>query len=310
MADSKNKRLTCPDCKCERWAFASQLYKLARGIGTARCSPCARAARKLEALARKASREAERRESAPRVREPEPPKPTVCRHCSKAKVNRPKGLCWSCYYTPAVRDLYPSTSKYARRVLPNFSGARPAPAAPTTAAPGTPEKVAVLAERARLGQQLHHDHDARHPGDPRPLEFIRQQGGGRVKVFIPGLTVKSELNAREHWVRVHRRKREQRDAVTAELRLRGGYAPRGALATAPLLRVRMVRVYDGRGRQMDSDNLDGAFKAIRDAIALWLGRDDAPGCGVEWETGQERGESAGVRIEVEPVNPAQEGAAA
>ena len=46
----------------------------------------------------------------------------VCRHCSKSKVNRPRGLCWSCYYTPGVRDLYPSTSKFARRGVGNFTG--------------------------------------------------------------------------------------------------------------------------------------------------------------------------------------------
>ena len=37
----------------------------------------------------------------------------LCRHCSQPKVNRPRGLCWSCYYTPGVKELYPPTSKYA-----------------------------------------------------------------------------------------------------------------------------------------------------------------------------------------------------
>ena len=46
----------------------------------------------------------------------------TCRHCSKSKVNRPRGLCWSCYYTPGVKELYPSTSKYARRGVGNFTG--------------------------------------------------------------------------------------------------------------------------------------------------------------------------------------------
>lgn len=35
-----------------------------------------------------------------------------CRHCDTNAVNRPRGLCWTCYYTPGVLDLYPSTSKY------------------------------------------------------------------------------------------------------------------------------------------------------------------------------------------------------
>lgn len=37
----------------------------------------------------------------------------LCRHCVKNRVLRPRGLCWRCYYRPGVRDLYPSTSKYA-----------------------------------------------------------------------------------------------------------------------------------------------------------------------------------------------------
>ena len=28
-----------------------------------------------------------------------------CRHCGKSKVNRPRGLCWTCYYTPGLRML-------------------------------------------------------------------------------------------------------------------------------------------------------------------------------------------------------------
>jgi hypothetical protein len=46
----------------------------------------------------------------------------ICVHCCKKKVNRPRGLCWGCYYTPGVRDLYPITSKFGKR-----SGVRPEP---------------------------------------------------------------------------------------------------------------------------------------------------------------------------------------
>ena len=99
----------------------------------------------------------------------------ICRHCTKSKVNRPRGLCWSCYYTPGVKEQYPSTSKYARRGVGNFSGSAPLPASPTTAAPGTPEKLAVLEQRARLKQALFHPADARYAGDPRPLEFLKGQ---------------------------------------------------------------------------------------------------------------------------------------
>lgn len=82
-----------------------------------------------------------------------------CRHCAKNKMNRPRGLCWRCFYAPGVKDLYPSTSKYARRGVPNFTG-RARPCEPTDALPGTPEKVLVLERRAALGQEMHHPLDA------------------------------------------------------------------------------------------------------------------------------------------------------
>jgi hypothetical protein len=84
----------------------------------------------------------------------------LCRHCSRVRSNRPRGLCWSCYYRPGVRDQFPSTSKFARRGVVDFNG-RAAPAAfPTAAPPGSPQKVAVLEERARLGLALWHPYDA------------------------------------------------------------------------------------------------------------------------------------------------------
>ena len=85
----------------------------------------------------------------------------ICRHCQKVKSNRPRGLCWSCYYRPGVRDQYPSTSKYARRGVSDFNGKTSQATLPTSALPGSEAKVAVLAERARLGLSLWHPLDAR-----------------------------------------------------------------------------------------------------------------------------------------------------
>ncbi len=34
----------------------------------------------------------------------------LCRHCKRFPDYRPRGLCWRCYYTPAVRALYPAMS--------------------------------------------------------------------------------------------------------------------------------------------------------------------------------------------------------
>ena len=87
----------------------------------------------------------------------------VCRHCRTSFVTRPRGLCWCCYYTPGVKDLYPSTSKYARRVVGNFNGRGRTPE-PTSAAPGTPDKISVLSERAAAGEALWHPLDATHEG--------------------------------------------------------------------------------------------------------------------------------------------------
>ena len=64
----------------------------------------------------------------------------LCRSCNKVRSNRPRGLCYSCYYKPEVRALFPSTSKFAM--------------------PGTEDKIRVLMERARNGQCLWHPLDA------------------------------------------------------------------------------------------------------------------------------------------------------
>jgi len=85
----------------------------------------------------------------------------ICRHCQKVKANRPRGLCWSCYYTPGVREKFPSTSKFARRGVSDFNGKIRLPATPTDAEPGSEEKLRILEERARLGLSLFHPEDAR-----------------------------------------------------------------------------------------------------------------------------------------------------
>jgi hypothetical protein len=83
-----------------------------------------------------------------------------CRHCGAAPVCRPRRLCWTCYYTPGVRALYPPTSKYARFGLGLRPRRRLLPPYPTKALPGSPEKIAVLTERARRGLELFHPDDA------------------------------------------------------------------------------------------------------------------------------------------------------
>lgn len=86
-------------------------------------------------------------------------RPTVCRHCNQRPVQRPRGLCWPCFYLPGVREKYQPISTHGRRGVRNFDGPAPLPPWPTPALPGTAEKVAVLEQRAERGEELFH------PGD-------------------------------------------------------------------------------------------------------------------------------------------------
>ena len=83
-----------------------------------------------------------------------------CRHCQRAAISRPRQLCWTCYYTPGIRERYPSTSKYGRRGEGNFYGRVPLPPFPTQAPPGSPEKIALLSQRAQQRTELFHPNDA------------------------------------------------------------------------------------------------------------------------------------------------------
>ena len=85
-----------------------------------------------------------------------------CRHCRKAPVARPRGLCYRCYTSVAIRELYPIMRCPASyRGVVDFYGVPNAPAEPTAALPGTPEKIAVLQERAGRGLALWHPEDGR-----------------------------------------------------------------------------------------------------------------------------------------------------
>jgi len=86
-----------------------------------------------------------------------------CRHCGKSYKSpkrRTRGLCWHCYQPLAVRELYAPESIFCRQGSGVRVSGRPPLPEPTRALPGTPEKVAVLTERAGLGQALWHPLDA------------------------------------------------------------------------------------------------------------------------------------------------------
>ena len=62
-------------------------------------------------------------------------------------------------------------------------------------------------------------------------------------------------------------------------------------------------------KQLDDDNLSSAFKAVRDAVAAWLGVDDSPRSPVRWKYAQERVKHRAerlVRIDLRPCRRAKE----
>lgn len=83
-----------------------------------------------------------------------------CRHCGRTRTgNRPRGLCWTCYYTPTVRSQYPVDPK---RVPSNdgYSNSEQPPE-PSKLRPRSAEKIAYLRERAEQGLGLFHSSERR-----------------------------------------------------------------------------------------------------------------------------------------------------
>jgi len=105
------------------------------------------------------------------------------------------------------------------------------------------------------------------------------------------IRLKSSLNQREHWAKKAKRVKAERDATAWVL----GSRPRPALPCTVLL----TRIAP---RTLDDDNLRGAFKAVRDEVARWLGVDDADPR-VRWEYAQERGQPKqyAARIHMRPT---------
>ena len=95
---------------------------------------------------------------------------TLCAECGWRQISKGfRGLCKHCYMTPEIRAKYPPRSKGNHRghaIIDGNKGPMPLPE-PTAAIPGSPEKIAVLEERARTGKRLWH------PDDPK----IRRRDG-------------------------------------------------------------------------------------------------------------------------------------
>jgi hypothetical protein len=84
----------------------------------------------------------------------------ICIHCEAKKATRPRGLCWTCYYTPDILAYYPIVSKYAVGGFGQSINGKQDDK-PTHARPGSEEKILILQSRAKRNKMLFHPLDAR-----------------------------------------------------------------------------------------------------------------------------------------------------
>lgn len=99
---------------------------------------------------------------------------------------------------------------------------------------------------------------------------------------IPVHTV-SEANVREHWAKKAKRAKEQR--LAAWVLAMAATGPSLPFGGGDRVSVHLVRVGP---KELDSDNLARALKAVRDGIADAIGLDDGDKR-ITWTYGQEKG---------------------
>lgn len=100
-----------------------------------------------------------------------------CRHCKQMRLLRPRDLCSTHYEDLAIRALYPTRrapSNNRGAGLDDVPGVVPysLPPSPTLAAPGTEEKLRVMAERLKKRQSLSHPDDIDHHGFSLPTDVL------------------------------------------------------------------------------------------------------------------------------------------
>jgi hypothetical protein len=83
-------------------------------------------------------------------------------------------------------------------------------------------------------------------------------------ILVP-VEIRSEANLRQHWRKRYERSKAQKEAVAWFLK--GKDKPVNPVS----ITVTITRI---GGRRLDTDNLAGGAKAIRDAVAHWVGIDD------------------------------------
>lgn len=124
----------------------------------------------------------------------------------------------------------------------------------------------------------------------------------RLEFTIP-IKATFTLNSREHWsVRARMRSSERRAVAFAYTSATRSYRDRASLwSKSPHIPVRIALTRIGP-RFLDSDNVQGALKAIRDEVAKQLGLDDGDER-LTWAYSQERGKY-GVRVVIEAMEAA------
>jgi hypothetical protein len=110
-------------------------------------------------------------------------------------------------------------------------------------------------------------------------------------VVVMALRIQSRANLREHWRKRAARTKAEKLVTSAHFK--------GIEKPALPVKVTLTRVSP---RFLDGDNLQGGMKAVRDAVAEWLGADDKPGSGITWAYAQCRGEpkTYAAQILIEP----------
>jgi hypothetical protein len=113
-----------------------------------------------------------------------------------------------------------------------------------------------------------------------------------ITAYVP-IRIESSLNLREHW-----RKRANRNTSH---RASTWFALKAAAKFDPSILPCVVTITRIAPRCLDDDNAVGGAKSCRDAIADWLGVDDADPS-VQWRYAQERGKphEYAARITIEP----------
>lgn len=91
----------------------------------------------------------------------------TCKHCRRDVYLDRRGLCNGCYRNKVIREQYPSLCNARENTKTVVHNNNLVPCArPTDALPGTEEKILVMRDRFRRGEQIHHPEDAQYEMSP------------------------------------------------------------------------------------------------------------------------------------------------